>query len=354
MTAGSGDFYDILGVKKDASTDEIKKTYRRLARKYHPDLNPGDEAAEKKFKEINEAYEVLSDPKKRAEYDEYGKAAFEGVHGFEGFKTGDFGGFGTGFGGAEDIFADLFGGGFRQEQAPLKGPDLSTHLDISLEESCEGVTKQISLRREVSCKSCGGSGAESYQTCPYCKGTGSIKQSRGFFNLGQPCPQCRGTGKSATKACSACSGNGNTLITSNIKVKIPAGADTGSRVKLRGMGGAGARGGPQGDLFIELTVRPHSVFKREGSNLYVDIPVNISEAVLGGKIKVPTIDGSVTMTLPPGTDSGKKFRLKGKGVPNRKTGARGDEFAVIKIVVPKNVNDRTKEALEEIDKAYES
>lgn len=349
--AATNDFYERLGIKKDASEAEIKKTYRRLARKYHPDLNPGDKAAEKKFKEINEAYEVLSDPKKRSEYDQFGKAAFEGAQGSGGFRSQDFSG---GFGGTEDIFADLFGGGFGQRQAPSRGPDLSTHLDISLEEAYKGVTRSISLRREVSCKSCGGTGAESYQTCPYCKGAGSIKQSRGLFNIGQPCPQCRGTGKSVTKACKACSGNGSTLTTSNIKVKIPAGTDTGNKIKLKGLGGAGANGGPPGNLYIELNVRHHPVFKREGSNLFVDVPVNISEAVLGGKIKVPTIDGSVTMTLPPGTDSGKKFRLKGKGVPNRKSGIMGDEFAVIKIIVPKNVNNKTKEALEEIGKAYEN
>lgn len=347
--AATNDFYERLGIKKSTSEDEIKKTYRRLARKYHPDLNPGDKAAEKKFKEINEAYEVLSNPKKRAEYDQFGKAAFEGAQGAGGFRSQDF----SGFGGAEDIFADLFGGGFGQRQAPSRGPDLSTRLDISLEETCKGVSKSISLRREVSCKSCGGTGAESYQTCPYCKGAGSIKQSRGIFNLGQPCPQCRGTGKSVTKACTACSGNGSTLTTSNIKVKIPAGSDTGSKIKLTGMGGAGAKGGPPGSLYIELIVRPHPVFRREGADLFVDVPVNISEAVLGGKIKVPTIDGSVTMTLPPGTDSGKKFRLKGKGVPNRKTGSKGDEFAVIKIIVPRNVTEKTKKALDEIGKAYE-
>ena len=354
--AATNDFYEKLGIKKDASKAEIKKSYRRLARKHHPDLNPGNDAAEKKFKEINEAYEVLSDPKKRSEYDQFGKAAFEGPQGSGGFRSQDFGGdFGGGYGNTEDIFADLFGGGggFGQRQGPSRGPDLSTRLDISLEEACTGVTRSISLRRDVSCKRCGGTGAESYQTCPHCKGTGSIKQSRGFFNLGQPCPQCRGAGKSVTKTCTICNGNGSTLATSNIKVKIPAGADTGSKVKLTGMGGAGAKGGPPGNLYIELTVRPHPTFKRERNNLFVDVPVNISDAVLGGKIKVPTINGSVTMTLPPGTDSGKKFRLKGKGVPDRKRGITGDEFAVIKIVVPRNINDKAKKALEEIEKAYE-
>jgi molecular chaperone DnaJ len=349
MAATTQDFYELLGVKKDASTDEIKKVYRKLARKYHPDLNPGDKSAEKKFKEINEAYEVLSDSKKRAEYDQFGKEAFDGAQGFEGFRTQDFG---FGGSGVEDIFSDLFGT-FRQQDVPLKGHDLETHVDISLEDSYHGVTKPFSLTREINCKSCGGLGAESSQSCAACKGTGSVKQSRGVFRMSQPCPSCNGRGRVTTKVCAACRGKGSSVVKETIKVKIPPGADTGSRVRLKGMGGAGAKGGPAGDLYISLTVKPHPVFKREGNNIYVDVPVSVSEAVLGGKIKVPTLDSTVTMTLPPGTDSGKKFRLKGKGIPNKRTGAAGDEFAVIKIVVPKKVNKKTKEALEEIDKAYE-
>ncbi|GBD97507.1 MAG TPA: molecular chaperone DnaJ [Nitrospirae bacterium] len=350
MATTTSDYYEILGVKKSASTDEIKKAYRRLARKYHPDLNPGDKAAEKKFKEINEAYEVLSDSKKRAEYDRFGKTDFEGAPGFEGFKTQDFG---FGPGGVEDMFSDLFGR-FRHEEAPLRGADISTRLDISLEEAYKGVTKQMTLTREVPCKSCGGTGAETSQLCSHCKGTGSIKQSRGVFRLSRPCPACKGSGKIISKVCKACRGSGSTLSTDTIKVRIPPGADTGSRVKLRGMGGAGVKGGPAGDLYIELGVRPHSTFKRDGNNIYVDVPVTVTEATLGGKIKVPTLDGTVTMTLPPGTDSGKKFKLKGKGIPDRKTGVRGDEFAIIKIVVPKKVSNKTKEALREIEKAYKT
>jgi molecular chaperone DnaJ len=352
MSTSTQDYYETLGVKKSASTDEIKKAYRKLARKYHPDLNPGDKTAEKKFKDINEAYEVLSDSKKKAEYDQFGKAAFEGAHGFEGFRT-QTQDFGFGFGGAGDIFSDLFGG-LRQEEATLRGTDLATRLDISLEEAYKGVTKPITLTREISCTKCGGSGAESSQSCTTCKGSGSVKQSRGVFRLSQPCPACNGRGKVISRVCKKCKGSGSTVGTNTIKVKIPPGADTGSRVKLRGMGSAGAMGGPAGDLYIELGVKPHATFERNGSNIYVDVPVTVIEATLGGKIKVPTLDGPVTMTLPPGTDSGKKFKLKGKGIPHRKSGVRGDEFAVIKIVVPKKVSSKTREALEAIGKAYKN
>jgi molecular chaperone DnaJ len=346
MAPATKDFYETLGVKKNASTDELKKAYRKLARKHHPDLNPGDKSAEKRFKEINEAYEVLSDSKKRTEYDQFGTASFDGAQGFEGFGAGGFGG-----GDTADIFSDLFGN-FRHEEPSLGGADLATQLDISLEEAYKGVTKPITLTREVPCKTCSGTGAEASDTCSSCKGSGSIKQSRGIFRLSQPCPTCRGRGRVITRSCKTCMGNGSTVATQTIKVKIPPGANTGSRVKLKGMGGIGAKGAPTGDLYIELTVRPHPMFKRDGNHIYVEVPVTIIEAVLGGKIKVPTLDGPVTMTLPPGTDSGKKFRLKGKGIPNKKTGINGDEFALIKIVVPKKVSKKAKEALEEIENAY--
>lgn len=349
MTTTAKDFYEILGVKKDASQEEIKKAYRRLARKYHPDLNPGDKTSEQKFKEINEAYQVLSDPKKRADYNQFGTASFEAGAGFEGFRPSDFGfNFGEG---AEDIFSDLFRG-FRQRDIPLRGHDLETHLEISLEDAYKGITKPITLTREVPCKSCAGTGAEASQTCSTCKGAGASQQKRGFFTMSQTCHTCRGAGRVITKVCSVCKGNGVAVITDTIKVKIPPGADTGSRVKLKGMGGAGIKGGPAGDLHIKLTVKQHPVFKREGDNIFVEAPVNISEATLGAKISVPTLDGSVSMTLPPGTDSGKKFKLKGKGIPNTRTGLKGDEFVIIKIIVPKKVTAKTKEALEEVEKAY--
>lgn len=348
MSATTNDYYDILGIEKGASADEIKKAFRRLARKHHPDLNPGDKTAEKKFKEINEAYEVLGDPKKRTEYDQFGKTPSGGPQGFGGFGQQGFGG--DPFSEFSD-FADIFGQ-FRQQEVARKGEDLSARLDITLEEAYKGVTRPVKMRREVACKSCKGMGAESSQVCSACRGAGSVKQSRGVFRMSQPCPSCGGSGRVITKVCGACGGKGSLLSTDTIKVKIPPGADTGSRMKLRGMGGSGAKGGPAGDLFIELTVLAHPLFKREGVNIYVDVPVTFSEAVLGSRISVPTLDGTVTMTLPAGTDSGKKFRLKGKGIPDRKTGTAGDEFAVIKITVPKNVTESIKKALEEIEKAY--
>ncbi|MBI4710432.1 MAG: molecular chaperone DnaJ [Nitrospirae bacterium] len=345
------DYYDRLGVKKDASQDDIKKAFRRLARKYHPDLNPADKASEQKFKEINEAYEVLGDVKKRTDYDKFGKSPFEAGQGqgFEGFRGHDFG---FDFGGAgTDIFSDLFGTR-GQRETPLRGADLAASLEISLEEAYKGVTKPITLTREIPCSICSGTGAEDSRTCPACKGAGSSQQNRGFFRLSQDCPSCRGRGRIVTKACRPCRGSGNSVITETVKVKIPAGAHTGSRLKLQGLGGAGMKGGPAGTLYIEITVRQHPVFKRDGDDIYVDAPVTFSEAALGGKINVPTLDGTAAMTLPPGTDSGKKFKLRGKGLPDTKTGIKGDEYVVIKIVAPKKVTAKTKEALQEIEKAY--
>lgn len=355
MAAASRDFYEVLGLDKGASQAEIKRSFRKLARKYHPDLNPGDKAAEKKFKELNEAYEVLSDPKKRGDYDRFGQVPPGAGEGFQGYGAPH----GFEFGDTADIFSHIFGGfggsetaGFREE-ASFRGHDLETKLEISLEEAFSGVTRPITLTREAPCKTCGGTGAQSTQACSTCSGKGVLHQKRGFFSMNQPCPVCRGTGSMTKKACGVCRGNGSTVATETLKVKIPPGAYTGSRIKLKGMGGAGSRGGTAGNLYIELTVRSHPVFKREGNNIYVEAPVTIGEAIIGGKLSVPTLEGNVSMTLPPGTDSGRKFRLKGKGMPDMKTGVRGDGYVLIKIIVPKTVTKKTREAVQEVEKAYQ-
>ncbi len=352
MAGEEKDYYKILGVTKDTPPEEIKKAYRKLARKYHPDLNPGDKVAEQKFKEINEAYEVLGDPKKKAEYDRFGSAQFRtGGPGFEGFRTHDFGE-GFEFGGFGDIFADLFGAKARPDMYAARGADMVTGIELSLEEAFSGVTKTITFNREVTCPSCNGSGAESSQACSACKGSGAVKTAKGFFSLSQPCKECGGTGKKVTKVCPACGGSGKTARTETLRVKIPAGADTGSRVKLKGMGGAGTGGGPPGDLYIDITVKPHPVFTRKGNDVYVDLPLTFGEATLGAKVEVPTIDGVAAMTIPPGTQGGQRFKLKGKGFPSPKTGGRGDQYVVIKIAVPRNLDADGKAKVRDIDALY--
>jgi molecular chaperone DnaJ len=351
MATDAKDYYKTLGVDKNASQDEIKKAFRKLARKYHPDLNPGDKVSEQKFKELNEAYEVLSDTKKRSEYDQFGSSPFgAGGHGFEGFRpydsrdTFEFGGFG-------DMFSDLFGAA-RPEARYAKGPDMVMGLELSLQEAFSGVTKTIAYNREAACKPCSGSGAESSQVCDACKGTGSIKTSKGFFKMDQPCHVCGGKGRKITKACTVCAGRGKTPQTETLKVKIPGGADTGSRVKLKGMGGAGIGGGASGDLFIEITVRPHHVFRRKGDDIFIDLPVTFGEAALGAKIEVPTIDGIAAMTLPPGTQGGQRLKLSGKGFPSAKTSDRGNQYVDVKIVVPKDLDNKAKEKIKELDALY--
>jgi molecular chaperone DnaJ len=352
MAAEVKDYYKTLGVNKDASQDEIKKAFRKLARKYHPDLNPGDKTAEQKFKELNEAYGVLGDAKKRTEYDRFGSAPFgAGGPGFEGFRpydhgeTYDFGGFG-------DIFSDLFGAGTRPGAQHAKGPDMVMGLELTLEEAFSGVTRPITFNREVPCGTCNGSGAETFQVCDVCKGTGSIQTSKGFFKMAQPCAACGGTGRKVTKFCRTCGGRGKVLQTETVKVKIPAGVDTGSRVKLKGMGGAGIVGGPAGDLHIEITVRHHPIFKRKGDDIYLDLPVTFVEAALGARIEVPTLDGRAAMTLPPGTQGGQRLKLTGNGFRSPKTGARGNQYLAIKIVVPKDLDSRAKDMIKEVGGLY--
>jgi molecular chaperone DnaJ len=308
--------------------------------------------SEHKFKELNDAYEVLGDEKKRAEYAQHGRFPFEsGGQGFDPrtYKSGDrfdFGGFG-------DVFADMFTDGVGREPLDQRGHDLVMGLELTLEEAFSGVTKPITFNREVSCKDCKGTGAETYQQCEKCKGTGKVSASaRGFFKMAQHCNACAGTGNKIIKACRPCSGNGKTMHTESLKVKIPAGVDTGSKVKIKGMGGPGNGSGPAGDLHIEINVKTHSLFTRKGENIHTEIPVTFGEASLGAKIEVPTIDGAATMTLPPGTQSGQKFKLSGKGFPSSRTGPRGDQFVMIKIAVPKNIPEKAKSAIEEIEALY--
>jgi molecular chaperone DnaJ len=351
MAADAKDFYKTLGVNKDASQDEIKKAFRKLARKYHPDLNPGDKSSEQKFKEANEAYEVLSDAKKRAEYDQFGSSPFgAGGQGPEGFRTYDYRDFDAG--GFGDIFGDLFGAGGKTGPYQAKGPDMIMNISLSLEEAFNGVTRPITFNHEVTCKTCNGQGAESSRICDVCKGAGTLRTSRGFFKMAQPCTACGGTGRRVTKVCAACGGRGAMMQTETLKVKIPRGADTGSRVRLKGMGGAGAGGGPPGDLFIEITVRPHRVFKRKGDDISLDLPVTFGEAVLGAKIEVPTIDGVAAMTLPAGTQGGQRLKLSGKGFPSTKTGVRGNQYIDIKIIVPKDIDSKAEDAIREVDALY--
>ncbi|MDA8083157.1 MAG: molecular chaperone DnaJ [Nitrospiraceae bacterium] len=351
MAPSVKDYYEILGIDKKASQDEIKKAYRKLARKYHPDLNPGDKTAENKFKELTEAYEVLSDEKKRTEYDQFGKAPFEtGGQGYDyrAYTSGDsfdFGGFG-------DIFSDLFRAGGGPQQADQKGPDLVMGLELTLEEAFSGVTRPISFNREVSCGSCHGTGAENYQQCDKCRGAGRISTSKGFFKTQQVCNSCGGSGHKVTKACTACAGKGGTVRTESLKVKIPAGADNGSRVRLKGLGGAGHGNGQPGDLFIEISVRPHPLFQRKDDNILLELPVTFGEAALGARIEVPTIDGVAAMTLPAGTQGGQKFKLSGKGFPSAKAGRRGDQHVTIKIVVPKSIPEKSRGAIQEIEALY--
>jgi molecular chaperone DnaJ len=344
-------YYETLGVDKKASQDEIKKAFRKLARKYHPDLNPGDKTSEHKFKELNEAYDVLGDEKKRADYDQFGRSPFEaGGPGFDyrAYTSGDkfeFGGFG-------DIFSDLFGAERGYERAGVKGPDLVMRLEMTLEEAFTGVTRPVTFNREAYCTNCGGTGAETFRQCEKCKGTGKIAMAKGFFKMAQPCDVCGGTGKQITRACRVCNGSGKVFHTESIKIKIPAGADNGSRVRVKGMGGAGQAGGPAGDLQIEIAIKPHPLFTRKDNDIYFELPVTFGEAALGTKIEIPTIDGYAAMTLPAGTQSGQKFKLAKKGFPSTKSGERGNQYVTIKIAVPKNIPEKARTAISEIESLY--
>lgn len=356
------DYYETLGVSKEADDKDIKKAYRKLAMKYHPDKNAGDKESEEKFKEINEAYQVLSDPQKRRAYDQFGHAGVDGG----GFGQGGYGqGFGGGFGGFEDIFGDvfgdMFGGGFggsaRRRNAPQKGNDIRYDARIKFEEAAFGVDREIKIDRQEECEVCGGSGAKpgtSRKTCPTCGGSGEIKTYKdtmfGRMVSATTCHNCRGEGTIVEHPCENCQGRGRVRKTKKIEIKIPAGVDDGSVIKLSGEGEPGLRGGPRGDLYVAISVEPHELFKRDGYDIYYDIPITFVQAALGDEIEVPTLDGKVKYKVAEGTQSGTVFRLKGKGVPHLRTGARGDQYVKVVVEVPRSLSEKQKEILRDFAK----
>ncbi|MDW8315457.1 MAG: molecular chaperone DnaJ [Rhodovarius sp.] len=341
------DYYDILGVSRGASEEEIKRAYRKLAMQYHPDRNPGNPEAEAKFKEINEAYDVLKDAEKRAAYDRFGHAAFEGPG-----PAGN-GGPGPGFGSFDDIFADLFGHftGRGQRQASGRGADLRHEVSISLEEAFSGTKKTLRVPTAVTCEACSGTGAEggaaSIQTCPTCKGSGKLRSQQGFFLVERTCPTCGGNGRTIKNPCRVCAGSGRVQRERTLTVTIPAGVEDGTRIRLAGEGEAGLRGAPPGDLYVDVTVRPHPIFVRDGANIIVRVPLRMTQAALGGQIEVPTIDGGRTrITIPPGTQTGDNFRLRGKGFSVLRSPARGDMYVQVTVETPRNLTPRQRELLE--------
>ena len=353
--ADKRDYYEVLGVRKDASADEIKKAFRKLTKENHPDLHPGDKKCEERFKEANEAYEVLSDEEKRKKYDQYGHAAFDPNAGFGAGGFGDFGGFG-GFG---DIFSDIFGGfaGAQRSNpnAPRKGESLRATVNISFEEAAFGCKKEVTVARVESCADCKGTGCAPGTTpeiCPDCKGTGSVTVSQrtpfGMMQSSSPCTRCRGTGKIIHQPCKTCRGLGNIRRQHKMTVKIPAGIDDGQSISRAGFGNSGLNGGPAGDLLISVIVRPHAIFEREGTNVYMEQEISFTQATLGAELELPTLDGKVKYTIPEGTQPGTTFRLRGKGIPYlRSPSTRGDQFVTVKVAVPRNLSGAQKEKLRE-------
>jgi molecular chaperone DnaJ len=346
------DYYTILGLEKGASEEEIKKAYRRLAVKYHPDKNPGDKVAEENFKELGEAYEVLNDPQKKAAYDQYGHAAFDrraGGFGRAGGFHDPFEVFREVFGGGS-IFEDLFGGGQQETGQSQRGDDLRYDMEISFEEAAHGCDKEITVTKPERCEECQGSGAEpgsKARNCPTCGGRGQVITSRGIFSIAQTCPHCQGAGRIIDKPCKICRGNGRRERTSKIKLRIPPGVDSGSRLRSAGNGEAGWRGGPIGDLYVILHVKPHEIFQRDGDDLLCEVPVSFVQAVLGSEIDVPTLDGKTTVKVPSGTQPGTMFRLKGKGVKNIQGYGHGDLHVRITVEVPTQLSAAQRLKLEE-------
>ncbi|SEI47222.1 molecular chaperone DnaJ [Allopseudospirillum japonicum] len=353
------DYYQVLNVARDADEREIKKAYRRLAMKYHPDRNPDDPEADQKFKEATQAYEVLSDEKKRAAYDQYGHDAFENG----GFGQGG-GGFSGGGGGASfndifgDMFGDIFGGGGRSHpNAPQRGSDLRYKLDLDLEEAVKGTTVTIKVPTLVACEACHGQGTadgKKPETCPTCHGQGQVRMQQGFFAIQQTCPRCHGRGTLITDPCRQCHGQGQVEEQKTLSVKIPAGVDTGDRIRLSGEGAAGANGGPAGDLYVQVQVREHPIFQRDGANLYCEVPISFVDAALGGELEVPTLEGRVKLKIPAETQTGKLFRLRNKGVKPIRGGMAGDLLCRVVVETPVNLNAEQKELLQRLHESMEA
>ncbi len=351
--ADKRDYYEVLGVDRSASEDQIKKAYRQQAKKYHPDLNPGDKTAEEKFKEVNEAYEVLSDSEKKAKYDQFGHAGVDPNFGAGGYGGGSYN---VDFGDLGDIFSSFFGDGARTRNpnAPRRGEDAGATVVISFEEAAFGCKKNINVTRIEKCDTCGGSGAQAGsqpKTCPSCHGTGQINVSQrtpfGVMQSQRVCDQCRGTGKIIEKPCRSCGGKGKVRRTRSEDIKIPAGIDDGQTFVLRGGGHAGDNGGPAGDLRITVSVRPHPIFERRGFDVWCDFPITFTQAALGDELTVPTLDGNVKYNIPEGTQPGDIFKLRGKGITRINSSVRGDQYVRIVLEVPRNLNSKQKSALKE-------
>jgi len=349
------DYYEVLGVSRNASDSDLKKAYRRLAMKYHPDRNPGAEA-EQKFKDAKEAYEVLSDPKKRSAYDQFGHAGVDASAGFGG--PGDFGAgsFSDIFG---DVFGDIFGSGARGGggRRVHRGADLRYDLSLNLEDAVAGKEVKIRFPTSVECQFCGGTGAKpgtSAKTCPTCSGVGQVRMQQGFFSIQQTCPQCRGAGTVIEEYCGHCRGKGKIQEQKTLSVKVPAGVDTGDRIRLSGEGEAGEKGGPPGDLYVQVRVKEHPIFTREDNHLFCEVPIGFVTAALGGELQVPTLNGKVMLKIPPGTQTGKMFRMRGKGVKPVRGGAVGDLICRVKVETPVNLTERQKDLLRELDESVQA
>ena len=348
------DYYEVLGLAKNASDEDIKKAYRKLAMKYHPDRNPDSKGAEEKFKEAKEAYEMLSDPGKREAYDRYGHAGVDPNMGAGGFGAGagGFGGFSDAFG---DIFGDIFGHGARGGRSGpqvYRGADLRYNLEITLEQAAHGYDTTIRVPSWSECETCHGSGAKpgtSPTTCGTCGGQGQVRMQQGFFSIQQTCPKCHGTGKIIPTPCPTCSGAGRIKKNKTLEVKIPAGIDDGMRIRSSGNGEPGMNGGPPGDLYVEIHIKPHPVFQRDGDDLHCEIPISFAKAALGGEVEVPTLNGKASFTLPEGTQSGKTFRLRSKGIKGVRSGYAGDLFCHVVVETPVKLTERQKELLQEFE-----